>query len=414
MNTIALAVPVVVGLEVISALGLAWLCWRLGTRRNLVALRDIARAFIALGAAALMQLFVRSGHSALGDALLDLGRSLSIWMYLGFMVLGAAELATNNLVTDKGRRNAVYGAALAALLTAGISLLVVSDVVAQDLIRKALRACGTLAACVVIARVVSKAPAPPKMVLGASVVRLALCVVALLAALRVGIVISRWIVPQATGLEWQALQTIEFLAHCALCVGLVIWLLDRDWALADASIQSAEHRAASDALTGLPNRTILMDRLEMAVASAKRGGAHVGVLYIDLDEFKEVNDRYGHLAGDDVLKVIGARLQRLLRASDTVGRIGGDEFVAISPYLRHSGDLAVVVSKVREALHCVVEHDGAHISIDGSVGAALYPVDGDSPTALLAVADTELYRDKAERRTRRIAAATTRPSIRSA
>jgi diguanylate cyclase (GGDEF)-like protein len=308
----------------------------------------------------------------------------------------------------------MFGAALAAALTAGISLLVVQDVLAQDLIRKSLRACGTLAACVVIARVVSQASAPPKMVLGASVVRLALCVVALLAASRIGVVISRWIIPQASGLEWQALQTIEFLAHCALCVGLVIWLLDRDWALADASIQSAEHRAASDALTGLPNRTILMDRLEMALAAAKRGGAHVGVLYIDLDEFKDVNDRYGHLAGDDVLKVIGARLQRLLRASDTVGRIGGDEFVAISPYLRHSGDLAVVVAKVREALHCVVDHDGVRISIDGSVGAALYPIDGDSPTALLAVADTELYRDKAERRARRLGSASARTSIRSA
>jgi diguanylate cyclase (GGDEF)-like protein len=414
MNTIALAAPVVVGLEVCSALGLAWLCWRLGMRRNLVALRDIARALIALGVAALTQLLVLSAQTTVGGALLDLGRSLSIWMYLGFMALGAMELATNNLVTDRVRRNTMFGAGVAAALTAGISLLVARDVIGQDLVRHALRACGTLAACVVIARVVSQAPAPPKMVLGASVVRLALCVVALLAAARVGVVISRWVIPQASGMEWAALPTLEFVAHCALCVGLVMWLLDRDWALADASIQSAEHRAASDALTGLPNRTILMDRLDMALASAKRGGAHVGVLYIDLDEFKDVNDRYGHLAGDAVLQVVGARLQRLLRASDTVGRIGGDEFVAISPYLRHSGDLAVVVAKVREALHHVVEHDGVRISIDGSVGAALYPVDGDSPTALLAVADTELYRDKADRRARRLAAAQIRPSIRSA
>jgi diguanylate cyclase (GGDEF)-like protein len=398
MDTIALAVPVVVGLEVSAALGLAWVCWRLGLRRNLLALRDIARAFVALGVAALMQLLDMSAFVEINAALRDLGRSLSIWMYLGFMVLGAAELATNNFVTDKVRRDALAGSVLAALLTAGISLIAARDPLAQDMIRNAVRAGGTVAACVIIARVVSNAAAPPKMVLGASVVRIALCMVALCAALRAGIAISHWFNPLAAGMNWQPLLTVEFLSHCALCVGLVIWILDRDWALADASVRSAEHRAASDALTGLPNRTILMDRLEMAVESAKRNGTHVGVLYIDLDEFKEVNDQHGHLAGDDVLKEVGHRLRHLLRASDTVGRIGGDEFVAISPYLRQSSDLDVVVAKVREALKHVVDHDGVQIEVDGSVGAALFPRDGDTPTALLAVSDSALYRDKGARR----------------
>ena len=154
-----------------------------------------------------------------------------------------------------------------------------------------------------------------------------------------------------------------------------------------------------------------MDRLEVAVAAAKRGGTHVGVLYIDLDEFKEVNDRHGHLAGDDVLKEVGSRLQHLLRASDTIGRIGGDEFLAISPYLRNSGDLDVVVAKVREALHHVVVHEGVPINVDGSVGAALYPRDGDTPTALLAVSDNALYRDKGSRSLRR---GLVQPSFRTA
>lgn len=414
MNTIALAVPVVVGLEVSAALGLAWLCWRLGTRRNLLALRDISRAFIALGVAASAQLIDAGGFSTAGAALLDLARSLSIWMYLGFMVIGAAELATDNFVTDKVRRDAMLGSVLAALLTAGISLIAAGDVGDQDLVRNALRAGGTLAACAVIARVVSDAPSPPKMVLGASVVRIALCMVALLAATRAGVAISHWVTPLADVVEWQPLLTIEFLAHCVLCVGLVMWILDRDWALAEASAKSAEHRAASDSLTGLPNRTIVMDRLDMAVAAAKRSGTHVGVLYIDLDEFKQVNDKHGHLAGDDVLKAVGNRLQRLLRASDTVGRIGGDEFVAISPFLRQSSDLDVVVAKVREALRYVVDHDGIQINIDGSVGAALFPRDGDTPTALLAVSDSALYRDKGARRQQRLTPVTPRKSIRSA
>lgn len=414
MNTIALAVPVVVGLEVSAALGLAWLCWRLGTRRNLLALRDISRAFIALGVAAATQLINPSGFSAGAAALVDLARSLSIWMYLGFMVIGAAELATDNFVTDKVRRDAMLGSVLAALLTAGISLIAAGDAAAQDLVRNALRAGGTLAACAVIARVVSKASSPPKMVLGASVVRIALCMVALLAATRAGVAISHWFTPLADVIEWQPLLTIEFLAHCVLCVGLVMWILDRDWALAEASAMSAEHRAASDALTGLPNRTIVMDRLDMAIIAAKRSGTNVGVLYIDLDEFKQVNDKHGHLAGDDVLKVIGNRLQHLLRASDTVGRIGGDEFVAISPFLRQSSDLDVVIAKVREALRYVVDHGGVQINIDGSVGAALFPRDGDTPTALLAVSDSALYRDKGARRQQRLTPVTPRKSIRSA
>lgn len=414
MNTIALAVPVVVGLEFSAAAGLAWLCWRLGMRHNLMALRDISRAFIALGIASLVQLVDVTGMTVINTAILDLARSVSVWMYLGFMVLGAAELATNNFVTDKVRRDAVFSSVLAALLTTAISLVAARDIVAQDMIRNAVRAGGTLAACVIIARVVSKASAPPKMVLGSSVVRVALVMVALLAALRAGIAISHWFSPLSDVMAWEPLLTIEFLAHCALCIGLVIWILDRDWAMADASKISAEHRASSDALTGLPNRTIVMDRLDMAVATARRSGTHVGVLYIDLDEFKQVNDLHGHLAGDDVLKTVGARLQRLLRASDTVGRIGGDEFVAISPFLRQSSDLDVVVAKVREALKSVVEHEGVQINVDGSVGAALFPRDGDTPTALLAVSDTELYRDKGARKNDRRIGTTARQSIRSA
>ena len=411
LNTIALDVSVVIGLEVAAAIGLAWLCGRLGQRRNLIALRDISRAFVAMAAAAVTQLFDVVHLSTQDAAMIDLGRSLASWMYLGFLVLGAAELVNNNFVTDKVRRHTALGVVIAALLTSGIGLIAVNDPVAQDMIRVALRAAGTTVATLIIARVISTAPAPPKMVLGASVVRVSLAVVGTFAALRAVVAISHGFGANAGVVQWRPLLLVEFAAHCVLGIGLVVWLLDRDYALADASIKSAEHRAASDALTGLPNRTILMDRLEMAVAAAKRGGTHVGVLYIDLDEFKEVNDRHGHLAGDDVLKEVGNRLQHLLRASDTIGRIGGDEFLAISPYLRNSGDLDVVVAKVREALHHVVMHEGVAINVDGSVGAALFPRDGDTPTALLAVSDNALYRDKGSRSLQR---GLVQPSFRTA
>jgi diguanylate cyclase (GGDEF)-like protein len=400
MDTIALAVPVVVGLELAAAFGLAWLCWRLAARRDLLALRDIARAFVALGVGAVLQLFDGGdgGDGVREIASREFGLSFSIWLYLGFMILGAAQLASNNFVTEKVRRNAVLGAIVSAVLSSGISLFAVGDPVLQDTIANALRAGGTGVACLIIARAVSRAPAPPKMLLGASVVRVALSLVTILAAVRGSVAMFQSYSRFTRAVQWQPLLTVEFLAHCALGVGLLIWILDRDWALADASIESAEHRAASDALTGLPNRTIVLDRLDMAVASAQRSGTLVGVLFIDLDDFKAVNDRHGHAAGDAVLCAVGFRLQQLLRASDTVGRFGGDEFVAISPFLRSTADLDVVVQKVRDALQTAVPHEGMSIPVDGSVGAALFPRDADASAALLAAADADLYRDKGTRR----------------
>jgi len=398
MNTIALAVPVVVGLELLAALGLAWLCWRLAKRRNLHALRDIARAFIALGLSALVQLFDFGGFSATDVALLDLGRSLAVWLYLGFMVLGATGLATENFVSRKARRDAILGSVLAALLTTAISLVAGQDAFAQEMVRNALRAGGTAVACLMIALVIAKAPAPPTMVLGASVVRVALTLVTIMALLRAGISLLSIPAPLTGAEEWQPLLTVDFIAQCALCVGLVIWILDRDWALAHDLATSAELRASSDALTGLPNRTILMDRLEMAVAAAMRSGTHVGVLYIDLDDFKAVNDQHGHLAGDAVLRTVGERLTHQLRGSDTVARFGGDEFVVLSPFMHQPCDLDVVVTKVREALRHSMMHDGISIAFDGSVGAALFPRDGSAATALLTVADSAMYRDKDLRR----------------
>jgi diguanylate cyclase (GGDEF)-like protein len=397
VNTIALSVPVLVGIECSAAFGLAWLCWRLANRRHLLPLRDITRAFVALGLAALTQLADLRQFSTTNAALFDISLSLAMWLYIGFLIAGAIALANNESVTARVRRDAVLGALLAALLTGAISLLVARDVATQDMIRNAVRAGGTILACVIIARVIARAETPPTMVLGASVVRVALCVIASCATFRVGFALY-----QGGGVAelpaWQSVVPLEFLAHCVLGVGLVVWLLDRDWAFASLSMMSAEHRASSDALTGLPNRTIVLDRLEMAVASAKRNGTMVGVLYIDLDDFKGVNDRHGHLAGDDVLKAVGSRLHALLRASDTVGRMGGDEFVAISPFLRQESDLDVVIQKVREALKSIVAHGDVSIAIDGSVGAALFPRDGDTPEVLLAASDHALYRDKGARR----------------
>ncbi|MBI5501550.1 MAG: diguanylate cyclase [Deltaproteobacteria bacterium] len=153
-------------------------------------------------------------------------------------------------------------------------------------------------------------------------------------------------------------------------------------------------RAQHDALTGLPTRALTTDRLRVALDQARRYGRTAGVLMIDLDGFKSVNDTLGHDAGDAVLKEVGARLAAVVRASDTVGRMGGDEFVAVLPEIASPVDAEIVARRIVEALAApffVEEHD---FRLGTSVGIALCPVDGTEADALLQRADEAMYRAK--------------------
>ncbi len=155
-----------------------------------------------------------------------------------------------------------------------------------------------------------------------------------------------------------------------------------------------KHLAQHDALTGLPNRALLFDRLERALAAAQRNGHVLAVLFIDLDGFKPVNDHYGHDVGDALLQAVAQRLQGLVRESDTAARIGGDEFVVLLPTIAADEDADGVADKLRAALASPFDIHGHRIMISGSVGVALFPRDGDSPAALLEHADGAMYREK--------------------
>src|ERR1700694_140035 len=122
------------------------------------------------------------------------------------------------------------------------------------------------------------------------------------------------------------LNIVDFLLQFAMALGMVIWLLeDERRAALDAATQ-IEHLAYHDALTGLPNRQLFLDRLDVAVAGAQRSGAQLAVFFLDLDRFKLINDSLGHSVGDKLLQVVSRRMRALLRDEDTVTRIGGDEF----------------------------------------------------------------------------------------
>ena len=155
-----------------------------------------------------------------------------------------------------------------------------------------------------------------------------------------------------------------------------------------------EYQATHDSLTGLANRSLLNDRIDHAIAWAKRQEFSVGLMLLDLDHFKLINDGSGHSAGDTVLKEVAQRLSRCVRETDTVARLGGDEFVIVLTDLPETDDVDVIAEKVLNALSKPFEVDGHDMLVTASIGISLYPRDGDNGETLLRYADIAMYRVK--------------------
>jgi diguanylate cyclase (GGDEF)-like protein len=179
--------------------------------------------------------------------------------------------------------------------------------------------------------------------------------------------------------------------------GLVYQL--EDVSARKAAEDRAEHMALHDALTDLPNRVLLLDRLEQALAQAARSHRHVGVLFVDLDRFKLVNDSLGHQAGDVVLAEVGQRLRHAVRASDSVARLGGDEFVVLCPEVTSDQDLVHLATTVREAVRRPIQVGDAISHVDASVGISMGAGHEDADL-LLRQADQAMYRAKDRGRAR--------------
>jgi diguanylate cyclase (GGDEF)-like protein len=158
--------------------------------------------------------------------------------------------------------------------------------------------------------------------------------------------------------------------------------------------QKLEHQANHDALTDLPNRLLLYDRLNQAIAHASRHQAKVGVFFLDLDRFKLINDSLSHDAGDELLKAVSQRILKIQRDEDTVARLGGDEFVIITPSIYNHENLLFIASKIQSIFKEPFDIAGRPINISSSIGISVYPEDGNTPEELLRNADLAMYASK--------------------
>jgi diguanylate cyclase (GGDEF)-like protein/PAS domain S-box-containing protein len=154
------------------------------------------------------------------------------------------------------------------------------------------------------------------------------------------------------------------------------------------------HRAEHDSLTDLPNRGLFMDRLRSGIARAKRNNQPLALLFVDLNDFKPVNDEHGHHTGDRLLRVVAQRLMGAVREVDTVARVGGDEFAVILEAITDADDAASVAAKIAETIGEPFSIDRRTLSIGASTGIAIYPGDGEEVSSLLQHADAEMYRAK--------------------
>ncbi len=161
-----------------------------------------------------------------------------------------------------------------------------------------------------------------------------------------------------------------------------------------ASFERIQRLAHYDTLTNLPNRSLLNERLESAIAGAKRNSFRIGILFLDLDRFKNVNDSLGHFAGDLLLQTVANRLKRCVRDMDTVARLGGDEFVVILNGIKEAADAAHVAQKILETLSESVMIEDQEIVTTPSIGISIYPDDGQNHTSLIKNADAAMYHAK--------------------
>ncbi|HUP48489.1 MAG TPA: EAL domain-containing protein [Thermoanaerobaculia bacterium] len=187
---------------------------------------------------------------------------------------------------------------------------------------------------------------------------------------------------------------IELLLLSLIGLGMIAALLEDEREAAALAADQVEHLAYHDALTGLPNRPLFMDRLIMALAQANRANQKLAVFFLDLDRFKDINDSLGHSVGDTLLKSVADRVRRCVREGDTVARFGGDEFTLLIPKVDKIEDTAKIAEKIIETIRTPFVINEQELYVTTSIGVAIYPSDGLDAETLVRNSDAAMYRAK--------------------
>ncbi len=189
---------------------------------------------------------------------------------------------------------------------------------------------------------------------------------------------------------------LDFVLVFTIGLGVVIWLLEEQHRKASSTAWEVAQLAFHDPLTGLPNRKLFLDHLTLAIVQSRRDSEQLAVFFMDIDRFKVINDSLGHAAGDKVLQAAAARVKALMREGDTIARMGGDEFVVLTPEIHGVEDAVHIAQKIRDAIREPIQIEGREIFVTGSMGISMYPNDGDVAETLLKNADTAMYRAKSQ------------------
>jgi diguanylate cyclase (GGDEF)-like protein len=307
-------------------------------------------------------------------------------------VLGAYELATGARVSSRLGRLLLTITAIAGLGTPLVFAWMSGRHSPSDLIDLAVRssvaAVGFIAsALMLLSRGGEKRPIGSRLV-GAAFLLLGIqkAQYGLLAGLRLEG--AFWPVPA------EYLGSIDAFLQWAMGLGMVVGLLEEERRGAAQAAALMEHQAFHDALTGLPNRQLFIDRLQLALVQAHREKTGVAVLVLDLDRFKVINESLGHSRGETMLRSVAQRLQTAVREGDTVARLGGDEFILLLPKVRQPADAARIAHKLVEGVRSPFHLDGEELFITTSVGVSLYPEDGTDAETLMKHCDVAMYRAK--------------------
>ena len=328
--------------------------------------------------------------SAVGSLTQALAGGDSDW---GPFLINSISITANVLVVqgallfrgyESGRRWQCFLSLLPVLLV--LSWLARHDPVLLDSIHLSFTmACQLMAGAVLIWRTASRSELQANML-------------AALSSICIGLLIAWQLWMLANGDDMAGQRTGSLTDQWYLFAGAnlhVTWIFGLNVACYFRSRQQVMSLAREDALTSLPNRRWIDETLDQTFAEKRRTGEKFAVIMLDVNEFKQVNDQYGHSAGDKVLKAVAERLNGAIRKSDFAGRLGGDEFFVLVRHLEPDVPLNQLIDRLRHQLNGELTLTGEDIDIRVSIGAAVYPTDADNKDALLGAADASMYRDKA-------------------